>query len=756
MFKVKTVSRFTLVVCTIILLFYFNQISLVKANDITGLWTATTSLPYILASHSSFTKSDKLFVINGSAVTGQTHDDVLEATILPNNELFNWHAISHINPPLIWHSVSSNNNYAYILGGFIDSINNIRQTVNTVSYSNISGGSPNNWQATVPLPEGLAQGESVISGSHIYFAGGWTTDFVQNVRNKVYYAPINSDGTLGSWLETTPLPQALSAFGMFETGNKIIVVGGRNSSQTPVNNVWLADILPNGTLGAWNPGPSLPVPISNAGYTKIGNFVVIAGGWTGYSTLKDVYYAPINPDGTLGTWLKSANQMPEERCCGSLTASSNHLYYTGGHNPSSGQYFSDVFMAEFTGGTPAPQKILVIPGMYASWNADALLNCKDSGYSGNWELASFAADYYNPLLQTLEKSDHEVIPYYYDWRRDVRSHVGSLKDLIQSSSTKFYLVGHSMGGLLGRAYLESTTNSSNLDKLLTVGSPHQGTVFAYPAWSAGEIWNDDIFQRIAMTIALKRCSLLTGNDRQSIRTFFPSVQNLLPTFNYLYDKKQELDKDYSLQDAKNNWLPNSLLNSPFYGVEVGTISGYGYETLYKLSVKDPNKKDLQNGDWTDGFPMKRYHTISGDKTVLSFSSTLPGANSRIINKKHVELVSTAEGISEILDFLNISVTPISAAITSPETALVILSPDADIYFEPEENPRNNEGITVIFSPKNRDYKITANSKKDEATIIVAQFLKNDITLWKEYKINKGLKKGILKFNQIDEDILEWN
>src|SRR3990167_9614716 len=105
---------------------------------------------------------------------------------------------------------------------------------------------------------------------------------------------------------------------------------------------------------------------------------------------------------------------------------------------------------------PEPQPVLVIPGMGASWNADALLNCEDSNYSGGWELAPFAEDIYNPLLQTLGASEHDVIPYYYDWRKDVRDHTSSLSNLVQSQSTDSYIVGHSMGGLVGRAYLEST------------------------------------------------------------------------------------------------------------------------------------------------------------------------------------------------------------------------------------------------------------------------------------------------------------
>ena len=86
------------------------------------------------------------------------------------------------------------------------------------------------------------------------------------------------------------------------------IIGGRNTTGIPQETVYEAEVQPDGSLGPWNPGPTLPLPISTAGYTKIGDFVVIAGGYTGSSVLSNVYYAPINPDGSL--------EMPYEKFYG--------------------------------------------------------------------------------------------------------------------------------------------------------------------------------------------------------------------------------------------------------------------------------------------------------------------------------------------------------------------------------------------------------------------------------------------------------
>jgi len=161
----------------------------------------------------------------------------------------------------------------------------------------------------------------------------------------------------------------------------------------------------------------------------------------------------------------------------------------------------------------------------------------------------------------------------------------------------------------------------------------------------------------------------------------------------------------------------------------------------------------------DGDPTKKYHTDLGDGTVRTSSGGLAGALiNRVINKNHSDLVKSSEGINEILDFLDISITPLSATSSTPESALIIMSPDAEVKFELEQESSSATGISVILSPTSKNFKINVNAIKDKSTIIVAQFLPNDQTLWKEYKVEKGTYKGILKFNRskIEEDILEWN
>ncbi len=401
--------------------------------------------------------------------------------------------------------------------------------------------------------------------------------------------------------------------------------------------------------------------------------------------------------------------------------------------------------------TPIPtNKVVIIPGMGASWNADAILNCKLDGYNGGWSLASFADKTYLPLYESIEFNGTQTAPYYYDWRKQIVSHANAIKNFIgglTATNERVHVVSHSMGGLLARAYLQQETTNHKIDKLLTAGSPHQGSVLSYPAWSAGDVWNDNIIHRIAITTLLKRCGGLFGNDRETIRNVFPSMQNLLPVFDYLQPKGSDSFIPVGDMDAKNNWLPTSF-PPPFWGATVGTLSGTGQKTLVSLGVTNPNKHDQSLGNWLDGKALKRNESWNGDGTVLAVSSQLTGADNRFIQGSHGDLVSSQVGINTILDFLGISATAASSS-TSQESALVIIGYPGLMWVEDPEGTvvRDRDNLVSFLGPKKGSYKVLLVPKSTSTLLIVGQFLPNGKTLWKEYT----LKNILPKFHSVQFD-----
>lgn len=392
--------------------------------------------------------------------------------------------------------------------------------------------------------------------------------------------------------------------------------------------------------------------------------------------------------------------------------------------------------------TPSPTpitKVFVVPGLGASWNLDAFMGCKSSGYVGDWSLAPYAKSVYSDLLSTLESSGWITKPFYYDWRRDVRDNGSILKDFISATTgadEKVDLVGHSMGGLVGRAYMESNMGGQ-LAKYLSVGTPHKGSALAYAPWSGGEIWTNSLIERVALDLYLKHCGGVLLNNRQTIVSKFPGVQNLLPTYDYIRNARTGSLKDYSLMNAKNNYLPSSFV-APFWDVKIGTLSGTGFSTLSVISTISRSREDIRLGNWMDGKPIGKEYSDFGDGTVLVSSSQIDGAINSTINQTHSGLVGTTEGINQILNFLG-SPGVEDPPYIEPTSALILIGSSGNFYITDKDgNVTNSEnGMIAIVNPESADYQLQITPITNNTTFIIGQFLPNKQTLYKEYKL-KGL------------------
>lgn len=402
----------------------------------------------------------------------------------------------------------------------------------------------------------------------------------------------------------------------------------------------------------------------------------------------------------------------------------NQVYIAVDDNPAN----TDCTLASSTP-TPSPSpipvtKVFVAPGFGASWNADAILNCKKTGYSEGWTLAPYAKSVYEPLLDALGSAKWTTMPFYYDWRTDVRENATQLESYINTSTSsdeKVDVVGHSMGGLVGEAYLE-TADGEKASKFLAVGAPNQGSALAYPLFSDGEIWMNDIVEKIAATLYVNHCGIPAG------------TQNLLPTYDYLRNATTQQLKPVSSLTAKNNWLP---INFTFpSGVKVGALVGTGLQTLNIIDVANPSRSDIKAGNWIDGKPVRQEYSVNGDGTVLTNSAQVPGASvTDVINQSHTGLVASSQGISEILRFLG-SPGIADPVYKEPTSALVIAGYPGNFWVKDSKGKitQSDNGLVTFFNPGSGDYELQVIPQSSDTLIIIEQILPNNINLYKEYHI----------------------
>lgn len=398
--------------------------------------------------------------------------------------------------------------------------------------------------------------------------------------------------------------------------------------------------------------------------------------------------------------------------------------------------------------TPTPKKVVIVPGLGGSWNTGALLSCSlANSPDDGWIITpTFGTAVYQPLYNDLQLAGYEPQYFTYDWRKnipDINQRLASFLNSLAPGSEKVSLVGHSMGGLVGKSYLQSTDETSNkLDKLLMVGSPHDGAVAAYPVWSAGEIWTGDLRIRIAMTFVIEACGKLHGKtNRDMVRALMPSFGNLLPRFGYLIDVKSNLSK--TPVDAQNTW-PLTPITNPYLGTTVGTISGYGLNTPASLIVKNPTMGDLKYPNWLDGKPIETITTTDGDNTVLNKSATLSGVPDISLPLDHAGLINSPDGRSAIAKFLgtsDVAFLGTSQNIQAQSALMIVAYPSSLWVTDPAWGVRKGiQSMVGFLNPKNGSYRLLVLPTSDTTRLIIAQFLPNNQTFWKEYTLTGKLPK----------------
>lgn len=214
--------------------------------------------------------------------------------------------------------------------------------------------------------------------------------------------------------------------------------------------------------------------------------------------------------------------------------------------------------------------------------------------------------------------------------------------------------------------------------------------------------------------------------------------------------------------AKNSWLPNAFFDPPFFPTIVGSLIGTGWKTLRGMDVRPPSRREVANGDWLDGNPVKRDLNGDGDGTVLTESAVIDGAETIIIPQSHVGLIQSSEGIGKILSFLGVTSASSQLSIpkiTEPSSALLIIADQAALQLDVPgaASVQDVQGIITVVNPKKARYTLRVNPLTAQSTVTVAQFLQDGRVFWREYPQTK--KSNRIKTLQFDpqntqEDILK--
>lgn len=349
-------------------------------------------------------------------------------------------------------------------------------------------------------------------------------------------------------------------------------------------------------------------------------------------------------------------------------------------------------------------KIIILPGLGASWNTDAIVYNKTVN-ADQWKMTPFVKNY-NGLINALEENGlEENVDFYvwnYDWRRPVSEIVVNLDNFINEkigNDEKVILIGHSLGGLVSRIWAEDN-NDLRLEKVINLGSPNLGSVDGYEVWNGGQISDLSKVSSIAYKILLKIQGLTTKTDMEAARKYLPVIKDLLPTFNYISKNGKILNNDNL--ETNNTFLKNKNTNGINSKINLKLFTGNGFKTINSIELKNNSVFDNVLGIWPDGRINKFLYSTSGDSTVLIKSASYEKSDAIEINSKHGEIVDRT--INQVMTEVGLSQVDMVGESQDLSNNLVVFvgSPvDYSVKCDNESPINDNDGFVMI---KNKNYK----------------------------------------------------
>lgn len=211
----------------------------------------------------------------------------------------------------------------------------------------------------------------------------------------------------------------------------------------------------------------------------------------------------------------------------------------------------------------------------------------------------------------------------YDWRQEIVDSARDLGRAIEAWSARgerrVTLIGHSMGALMSRYYVEQLGGERFVERLILLGGPYQGAPGAVLSLFAGPKFGP-------VRIMAERMMPLHRS--------FPSAYQILPTGPFVANQHGQVVDIYD----EDGWLPEAhrpLLHqgrhflpslSPRAVVPTTVIWGYGQKTLIGLRVEQAG-----DGAWNE---IQEVHSQQGDGSVPYASALLEGADLQPVAQAH--------------------------------------------------------------------------------------------------------------------------
>jgi len=388
-------------------------------------------------------------------------------------------------------------------------------------------------------------------------------------------------------------------------------------------------------------------------------------------------------------------------------------------------------------------KVIILPGLGASWNPVAMLSGSTSPVFG-WTMTPFVKNY-ELLISGLESNglvkNQDFFVWNYDWRKPLEQIVNDFNNYVSSlnltAGEKINLVGHSLGGVVARVWTQD--NPLRVEQTITLGSPHYGSLRAYEAWSGAKISDSVDIASIALNVFMQLQKKNFDTTVQTLRNYAPIVFDLSPTFTFLKRNGLNVTTNSSQYLVSKNNLVSTI------GDKLLTIDGIGVGTKEWINLGERSLFDKVLGIWEEGRPLSYLNGV-GDGTVLKKSALIAEADQEEFNSSHGEIVD--KSVNMILNRLDLGVT-VNQNISYPQKqAVYYLGSPATMSVNCGENPiQDIDGWVMIADKDLSSCQVNLTGKDGGGTY---HLVSGDGQSWNyfEGEINDGETKNV-DINEIE-------
>ena len=593
----------------LLLAWFFVLAAPVRAEE-TVTWILKSPMPTARSGPATGVIDGKIYAAGGSTASGQA---------LANLEAYDpksdsWEVKPSMSAPR-WGLASGiiDGKYYVVMGGSPVPYGSVK----TEEYDPAT----NQWILKSDMPNpgwGVAAG---VINNKLYVVGGYNWPNWGMNFNREYNPATNQ------WTLKAPMPTKRSWLAAEVIDNKFYAVGGWNWNDTadlPTLEVY------DPASDSWTAKANLPVGLRNIATATLGGKLYVFGGLTGEGASTKFYASVYVYDPLTDAWTRLAD-LPQAIAGAAAEEFEGNIYLIGGSTATASLNTTYFWQIE-----KQINPVILVPGVMGSWNI-----------SGRWQIDPIFHTYDN-LMEALivagykESSLMEDKPtlftFPYDWRQDNNITAGLLKEKIQqvkaiTGSNKVDIIAHSMGGLVARSYIEGSNYQNDIDQAIFLGTPHLGSPESYLKYGGG----DGFFttgEKLAKYLFQVEAAFNGYFDLTDyIRAKVLTVEQLLPTFDYLKDKLPDNVwqlRPYPLNYPQNNYLENlnsqavvDLLKQRVKITNIVSNLGLNSTLNYLKVIADPNTTDNK---WQSGYPENLGQTLdslemgSGDDTVPLISA----------------------------------------------------------------------------------------------------------------------------------------